>query len=100
MTKKRSPDRALIAELPEIITPEQYAAVTGLHPNTVRNMCRSGEIQAQLIGTHWYLNKNNTLGNLLPQEPIMDAQSAAMIVDAIKDAINKGLPVSIQIKGA
>lgn len=99
MTKKRSSNRLSLADLPDVITPEQFAAVTGIHPNTVRNMCKRGEIQAQLVGSHWFLNKQNTLGKLLPQEPTIDAQSAMLIVDAIKDAIEKGLTVSIQIKG-
>ena len=39
----------------DMLTVEQLAGMLGLSQNTVRNLCRSGELPAVHIGRRWYV---------------------------------------------
>ncbi len=40
--------------LPErFLTPEEVAAMTGLHPESVRRLCRQGRLPAAKVGRKW-----------------------------------------------
>lgn len=43
------------AVLPDLLTVEQMADILGLAQNTVRSLCRSGELPAVHIGRRWYV---------------------------------------------
>ena len=43
------------AVLPDLLTVEQMADSLGLAQNTVRSLCRSGELPAVHIGRRWYV---------------------------------------------
>lgn len=43
------------AVLPDLLTVEQMADILGLVQNTVRSLCRSGELPAVHIGRRWYV---------------------------------------------
>lgn len=40
---------------PDLLTVEQMADILGLAQNTVRSLCRSGELPAVHIGRRWYV---------------------------------------------
>ena len=40
---------------PDMLTVEQLAQMLGLSQNTVRSLCRSGELPAVHIGRRWYV---------------------------------------------
>ena len=40
---------------PDLLTVEQMADALGLAQNTVRSLCRSGELPAVHIGRRWYV---------------------------------------------
>lgn len=39
----------------DLITTERLAAILGVHVNTARALCRSGEVPAVRIGNRWYV---------------------------------------------
>lgn len=43
------------AVLPDLLTVEQMAEMLGLSTNTVRSLCRNGQIPAVHIGRRWYV---------------------------------------------
>lgn len=43
------------AASPELLTVAQMAEMLGLSMNTVRSLCRSGELPAVHIGRRWYV---------------------------------------------
>jgi len=43
------------AVLPDLLTVEQMADILGLAQNTVRSLCRNGQIPAVHIGRRWYV---------------------------------------------
>lgn len=49
------PDSAASAASPDLLTVEQMAEMLGLSTNTVRSLCRSGQIPAVHIGRRWYV---------------------------------------------
>lgn len=100
MTKKRQSARASLRDLPDVITPEQLAAVTGQHPNVVRRQCADGVIPAKKIGTHWYMSRDAVLGPLVAEPPVLDERAAGKIVDAIKEMLAAGKTLTLEIKEA
>ena len=49
------PDSGARAASPDLLTVEQMAEMLGLSTNTVRSLCRSGQIPAVHIGRRWYV---------------------------------------------
>lgn len=49
------PDSAASAASPDLLTVEQMADILGLAQNTVRSLCRNGQIPAVHIGRRWYV---------------------------------------------
>lgn len=49
------PDSGASAASPDLLTVEQMAEMLGLSTNTVRSLCRSGQIPAVHIGRRWYV---------------------------------------------
>lgn len=49
------PDSAASAASPDLFTVEQMADILGLAQNTVRSLCRNGQIPAVHIGRRWYV---------------------------------------------
>lgn len=48
-------DSGARAASPDLLTVEQMAEMLGLSTNTVRSLCRSGQIPAVHIGRRWYV---------------------------------------------
>lgn len=52
-----------LAELPDLITPEQLCEVTGdLSVQAVRAACRRGDLPAAKIGRKWFIIKESLIG--------------------------------------
>lgn len=49
------PDSGASAASPDLLTVEQMADILGLAQNTVRSLCRNGQIPAVHIGRRWYV---------------------------------------------
>ena len=45
------------AVLPDLLTVEQMAEMLSLSTNTIRSLCRSGELPAVHIGRRWYVSR-------------------------------------------
>lgn len=48
-------DSGARAASPDLLTVEQMAEMLGLSTNTVRSLCRNGQIPAVHIGRRWYV---------------------------------------------
>ncbi len=50
-------DTPLFEGYPEMMTVEQVAETSGIHPRQVRYQCSRGELPAVHIGRRWYVSK-------------------------------------------
>ena len=41
----------------EFLTAEEYAALFGCHPETVKRMARNGKLPAFKLGRHWFFTR-------------------------------------------
>lgn len=48
---------SLIEQLPELITPKQFAELTGYNVQHVRRMCADRALHAVKVGRRWYVRK-------------------------------------------
>ena len=57
-------------------TPEEVGEIMGLHPVTVRNMFRSGQLPGHKFGGKWYISQDKLTaaisGEIKPPEPQAD----------------------------
>lgn len=49
--------RAVPSTVPDLLTVAQMAAALGASENTVRSLCRAGELPAVHIGRRWYVHR-------------------------------------------
>ncbi|WP_442904448.1 helix-turn-helix domain-containing protein [Gordonibacter sp.] len=64
MTRPSTHQRLSLAALPDVLTTEQCAEFLGVHENTIRSHCNSGELKAEKIGVRWFVPKS-ALGKLV-----------------------------------
>ena len=55
----------LIEQLPELLTPIQFAEFTGYNVQHVRRMCADGALHAVKVGRRWYVRKTMVFKDVL-----------------------------------
>lgn len=58
----------MISNLPETLSPNQYAEITGRNPRVVRRHCANGTIPAQKVGRCWVIPRDLCFKKLLEKE--------------------------------
>ena len=58
----------MVSDLPELLTVKAFAAATGKHPQTVRDMCKDGRIPADKVGKTWYIPRDLVFRNAIAYE--------------------------------
>lgn len=98
MTKKNDHERISLADLPELMTPEQLAAATGKHPNAIRRQCADGTIPAQKIGNQWRIGRDNVLGPIMPRPIVIDERGMEKLLDEVKKLLEAGKPLTLEVR--
>lgn len=57
-----------LANLPPMLTPKQYAAITGQNEQGIRYRCQIGSLPAIKDGKRWYISRDLVLGKLIEME--------------------------------
>ena len=55
----------LIEQLPELITPKQFAELTSYNVQHVSRMCADGALPAVKVGRRWYVRKTMVFKDIL-----------------------------------
>ena len=59
MNKKRHlPSDRILGRNPEFLTADQVAPLINLSAQTVRSLCRSGELPARKLGKEWRIHRD------------------------------------------
>lgn len=51
-----------LEDYPPMVSPKQLGELTGMHPETVRRLCQSGQLPARKIGKQWFIDREEVLG--------------------------------------
>ncbi len=61
----------------EVLTVDEVAALLKIEPNTVRALCRRGELPGVKLGKHWRFLRSEVLAAIRPAGPASPAAVAA-----------------------